>query len=184
MLMLNMKYIVSLISVIFCVLLFVMLVSTASAHVSFGEFAGTHAVAFVPQPGSPLVGETVEMDFFLRDLRGNFPIELFTVQVVIQETLDDSERSLATLSPVEEAPGIYSTRFRFDEEGHYRVEFLFNKIDEPEIVRDAIFDIEIRNVPARDFPYSFMAAFTMFVALTSFFGGMAFARRRKIDSHN
>lgn len=174
-----MKYTISLINAFFPVLLFVLLASTASAHVPFGVYAGTHAVAFVPEPGSPLAGEMVEMNFFLRDLQGNFPTELFIVEIAIQKTLpDDRERSLATLSPKMESPGIYSTRYRFDEGGHYRVEFLFNKIDEPDIIRDAVFDIEVRDPSVRDISYSFVIVWSIFIALASFLGGMMFAHRR------
>lgn len=174
-----MKYIILFTGTFFSVLLLTLIVPTVLAHVSFGVYTGTHAVAFVPQPGSPFVGETVEMNFFLRDLQGNFPTETFIVRVVIQETLaDGSEQSVVELTPDVESPGIYAVRFRFDEGGQYRVEFLFNKIDEPDIIRDAVFDIEVRDIPVRDIPYSFMAALFIFAAFVSFWGGMAFARRR------
>ena len=173
-----MKYIMSLISISLSVFLFLLFASTVSAHVPFGAYAGTHAVAFVPQPGSPFVDEMVEMDFFLRDLMGNFPSELFTVQVVIQKKLpDDSEQNIAELTPKMESPGIYTTQFRFDEGGHYRVEFLFNKINEPDIVRDAVFDIEVRVIPSRGVSYFLIAIVSIIVFLSSFLGGMAFARR-------
>ena len=174
-----MKYTILFTSTFFSVLLLTLTVSTVSAHVSFGVYAGTHAVAFVPQPGSPFSGETVEMNFFLRDLQGNFPNELFIARVVIQKALiDGSEQNIAELTPDVVSPGKYTTRFRFDEGGHYRIEFLFNKIDKPDIIRDAVFDIEVRDPPVRGISYSFVAVLSIFVALVSFLGGMAFARRR------
>lgn len=175
-----MKHTPTIYIIILSVLMFVPFISITSAHVPFGTYAGTHAVAFVPEPGSPFSGETVEMSFFFRDLQGNFPTEVFNVEIVIQETFsDESEQNIAKLVPNRKSPGIYTTGYRFDREGHYRVEFLFNKIDEPEIIRDAVFDLEVRNIPSRDVPYLTIAVLSIFAVLVSFFAGIAFARIRK-----
>jgi len=115
------------------------------AHVGIGEYAGTHVVAFVPEPRSPLAGEEVQMMFYLRDLHGYFANEPFIASVVIQEVLsDDSERGIFATAPEIIDKGIYTTSYRFTHPGLYRVEFGFSRPNEPDIVRDTVFDIGVR----------------------------------------
>lgn len=164
-------------------LLFAPFVLTASAHVPFGVYAGTHAVAFVPTPGSPLLGEKVEMAFFLRDLHGNFPTELFDVEVVVQEILPDgSERNIATLEPRKESPGIYTTEYNFPGAGQYRIEFSFNKSDEPDLVREALFAIEVRNVRSSGLSYLLVGIISLIVAAGSFWVGKMSVQKDKEDA--
>jgi len=173
-----MRNTLSLISIIIVALLFTPSVLTASAHVPFGVYAGTHAVSFVPNPGSPLLGEKVKMTFFLRDLHGEFPTEPFKVEVVVQEVFsDDSERNVATLLPTLKSLGIYTTEYRFRQAGQYRVEFLFNKVGEPDLVRDAVFDINIRDVGSLGFSYSLTSVMLLIVAALAFWGGRMSVRR-------
>ena len=163
-------------------LLFVPFISTASAHVPFGVYAGTHGVTFVPDPGSQLLGETVNMSFFLRDLRGNFPTETYVIEVVIQKILsNDREQHIQTLIPRTKSPGIYTTKYYFEEAGKYRIEFLFNKLGEPDIVRDAIFDLEVQDVGSLGFSYPMMFLISLFVSVAAFWSGMLFHRHR--DEH-
>lgn len=174
-----MKHTLSIFFITFIVSLFMPLVSTASAHVSFGVYAGTHAVTFVPDPGSPLLGETVNMSFFLRDLYGEFPTKSYVIEIVIQKIVRGGEEQLIkTLTPRTRSSGIYTTKYRFEEAGKYRVEFLFNKVGEPDIVRDASFDLEVRNVGSLGFSYSMMFLISLFVAVAAFWSGMLYHRYR------
>lgn len=180
-----MRYILSIFHITLISLLFVPIISTASAHVPFGVYAGTHAVTFVPDPGSPLLGEIVDMSFFMRDLRGEFPTEEYVIEVVIQKILQgDNEQHIETLTPKTKSPGIYTMRYRFEEAGKYRIEFLFNKLGESDLVRDAVFDLEVRDVGALGFSYGMMFLISLFVAVVSFWGGMLFHRYRdEVEEH-
>ncbi|MEK9179829.1 MAG: hypothetical protein AAB897_00215 [Patescibacteria group bacterium] len=129
----------------------------ASAHVPFGEFAGTHAVAFVPEPRSPFVGEEVEMVFYLRDLRGILEKNPVVAAVLIQEVVSD-ENELGIFGTTGETitDGIYTTNYTFEKPGQYRIDFTFWKPDEPEITRDAVFDIEVRELPTKYFSMQYI----------------------------
>jgi len=153
----------------------------AYAHVSFGEYAGNYAVAWVPEPRSPFVGEEVEMTFYLRDLRGYSVNEPFIVTVVIQETFaDDKEREIFTASPETVQDGIYKINYRFTRSGNYRVEFNFGKPDEPNVIRDTIYDIEVRETPGISYQTALMVFFPL--ALLLFLGGFMVARYRYLAS--
>jgi len=136
----------------------------AYAHVGIGEYAGTHVVAFVPQPRSPLVGETVQMRFNLRDLHGNFANEQFVVAIEVMKVLPDStESTIFASAPEMIADGIYESSYRFQHPGNYRVEYGFSRPSEPDIVRDAVFDIEVRDV-SRGIPYTTAIATVLVIA--------------------
>lgn len=120
----------------------------ALAHVPFGEYAGTHAVAFVPEPKSPFAGEKVEMVFYMRDLHGAPAKEPFVVETLIQKILEnDEELGIFGTKGETITSGVYRTSYAFAQPGSYRVDFIFWKPDEPEITRDAVFDIGVRKPP-------------------------------------
>jgi len=147
------------------------------AHVNFGEYAGTHAVAFVPQPRSPLEGEEVTMTFYLRDLHGDPASESLIVGAVIQEILEnDEERYLFTTKPETITDGRYQVSYRFHKAGMYRIEFSFARPNETEISRDAIFDIEVRSVPPGVSRTTLFIS--MFLITLAFAGGFIIGRRR------
>lgn len=140
------------------------------AHVSFGEFAGNYSVAWVPEPRSPFVGETVEMTFYIRDLQGIIVQEPFIVSAIIQRvTSNDEELNIFATASEIITDGIYRTSYRFTKSGLYRVEFNFGKPDEPNVIRDAVFDIEAREVP--DISYGTVIAISLFIAIVMFFCG-------------
>ena len=147
------------------------------AHVNFGEYAGTHAVAFVPQPHSPLEGEAVTMTFYLRDLHGSLANEPFIVEAVIQEILEnDEEYYLFTTKPKTITNGRYQVSYRFPKAGMYRIEFSFTSPNEIEVSRDAVFDIEIRSVPLGA-PRTILFI-SMFLIVLAFAGGFIIGRKR------
>ena len=153
------------------------------AHVNFGEYAGTHAVAFVPQPRSPLEGEEVAMTFYLRDLRGSLASESFIVRAVIQEILEnDEERYLFTTKPETITDGRYKVSYRFPKAGIYRIEFSFTSPNEIEVSRDAIFDIEVRSVPFSAPRTALLIS--MFLIILAFAGGLIMGRRRIAAENN
>ena len=147
------------------------------AHVNFGEYAGTHAVAFVPHPRSPLEGEEVAMTFYLRDLHGNLASEPFIMGAVIQEILEnDEERYLFTTKPETITDGRYQASYRFHKAGLYRIEFSFASPNETEISRDAVFDIEVRSVPLGAPRTALLIS--MFLITLAFAGGLVIGQRR------
>ena len=169
------KAICFLVSVLF-VFFFIPHSSLAQAHIGFGEYAGSYAVSLVPEPRSPFVGEEVAMTFYLRDLHGYFPQEPFVVAMVIQEVFpDDSERAVFATAPETITDGIYTTSYRFEKAGLYRVEFDFNKPDEPDVVRDAVFGIEVREIPIT-ISYMMLLLVSLLVFFFAFLGGIVFAR--------
>ena len=153
------------------------------AHVNFGEYAGTHAVAFVPQPRSPLEGEEVAMTFYLRDLHGGLASESFIVGTVIQEILEnDEEYYLFTTKPETITGGRYQVSYRFPKAGMYRIEFSFTSPNEIEVSRDAVFDIEVRSVsPDTSRTILFIS---MSLIILAFAGGLIIGQRRITTKNN
>jgi len=146
------------------------------AHVNFGEYAGTHVIAFVPEPRSPLVGEEVTMNFYLRDLRGKRANEAFLVGAVIQEVLEkDEEFHLFTSKPETIIDGTYQTSYRFNKAGTYRINFTFSRPQEPDIARDAVFDIEVRDVPSGTSSTTLLVAVLLIILASA--GGFIVGRR-------
>ncbi|MBI2109152.1 MAG: hypothetical protein HYT93_03160 [Parcubacteria group bacterium] len=127
--------------------LFIFFPLFVSAHVGLGMYAGTHAVALVVEPHhSPFVGEDVFFTFYMKDLHGYFPTEPFITSVIIQEiTKDNEELNIVALVPETVKSGVYKTSYRFKQAGLYRIEFGFGKADEPDVIRDAVFEIEVRD---------------------------------------
>jgi len=126
---------------------FLLLISAsfAYAHVPFGQYAGTHAVALVLEPSSILVGEKVKMTFYIRDLHGVPASEAFVAAATIQEILPEGEEFDLFTTPAKTVTnGIYTAEYIFKEVGVQRIEFAFHRPDEPDVVRDAVFDVQIR----------------------------------------
>lgn len=147
-------------------------VLTASAHVGFGEYAGTHAVSLVAEPRSPFVNETVQMTFYLRDLHGSLTTEPFVTLVTIQEILaDGEERGIFGTPTAIITNGIYKMSYVFKKAGHYRLDFTFWRSNETDITRDGVFDIEVRKRPSRSTPINLLVLLTAFsVGLAAGFG--------------
>lgn len=126
----------------------VVVVPTVSAHGSTGEYAGTHAVAFIADPQSPFVGENVSMEFYLRDLRRIIDKNPFSVSVKIHEVASSGEEKMIFSSvPEIISGGIYKLDYTFLSPGRYSVEYNFWPPENPDVVREAIFAIEARNAP-------------------------------------
>jgi hypothetical protein len=127
---------------------FLVSAGAAGAHVGFGEYAGTHAVSLVPDPRSPFVGETVHMKFYLRDLHGSLAAEDFLVKIAVQKITPRGEETEVFAPPPQAITnGIYETGYAFREPGLYRIDYEFHRPTEPDLVREAIFDIEARARP-------------------------------------
>lgn len=137
-----------------------------SAHVGFGEYAGTHVVAFTPTPHSPFTNEEVAMKFYTRTLQGYQTTETFLVSIDIQEVLPNgSERGVFAMRPVTVKNGMYETAYTFEKSGHYRIDYSFWKPEEPDKVRDAVFDIEVRDSLIRSDASLFEIVFTSVIVL-------------------
>jgi len=148
------------------------------AHVKIGQYAGSYAVAFVSQPGSPFVGETVQMTFYLKNLQGVLVSEPFIVAVIVQEILsDDEEIDTFVTAPETIDDGIYEISYRFTKPGHYRIEYSFGKPDEPNVVRETIHDLEVRDVP-RGVPYVTALAVFILGTVLAFLGGFVLGKNR------
>lgn len=117
------------------------------AHTVVGIYAGTHVVDLEAVPHSPLVGEEISMTFRLRDLSLQIPKEEFIIVADIIENADSPERRpLARLDLKQESPGVYKTIYAFQKPGVYEIEFTFHKPHEPDIAREAIFVLEVRDL--------------------------------------
>ncbi|MCP6719837.1 MAG: protease inhibitor I42 family protein [Patescibacteria group bacterium] len=165
-------------NILIIVTLLLLSVSVSNAHISIGEYAGTHAVSFDPEPRSPFVGETVDMDFYLRDLSGNFANEPFLITVNVQKVLpDDSEITIFTTEPEIIIDGNYKTNYKFTEPGHYRLEFNFQRPSEPDISREGIFDIEVRDTTGGTSTTTILILLVL-TAILAFTASSIFTKRR------
>jgi len=122
------------------------------AHVPFGEYAGTHVVRFVPEPRSPFTGELVKMKFYLRDLRGFAPEEGVLVAVSIEEVFEDGrEQQVFSAEPkgITEI-GLYEMEYTFSKSGFYRIGYEFWEAAKPDAVREATFEMQVREAQERN----------------------------------
>lgn len=150
------------------------------AHGATGEYAGTHVVALEAEPRSPFVGETVKMTFYLRDLRRMIEENPFVISVEIQKDLSGGEEVIFSSEPETIMGGIYELDYAFPGAGPYHVQYNFWPPDNPDVKREAIFDIEAREAP----PFSFLSPlssllFLLVTSLAALFAGVVIGVKLK-----
>lgn len=122
------------------------LAHSSSAHSPVGVYAGTHVVDLEPAPRSPFPNEEVFITIRIRDLSLRFAEEDFSVEVVILENADtDRETPIFQASAEKVKTGIWQTTYRFLKPGLYDVEVQFGLEEDPDRVREAVFQIEVRD---------------------------------------